>query len=59
MKFCEEQAGVDYAIALGTNNQLQLKAGEIIAKAKANFEQRLTPVVELMSTFFSKEEDAC
>ncbi len=59
MKYCEEQPGVDYAIAMGTNNQLQLKAGEIIAKAKANFEQRLTPVVELMSTFFSKEEDAC
>ena len=57
MKYCEEQAGVDYAIAMGTNNQLQLKAGEIIAKAKANYEQRLTPVVELMSTFFSKEED--
>ena len=57
MKYCEEQPGVDYAIAMATNSQLKLKAGDIIAKAKADYQQRLTPVVELMETFFSKEEE--
>ena len=33
LKFCEEQPLVDYAIAMGTNNQLKLRAGDIIAIA--------------------------
>ena len=56
-KFCEEQDGVDYAIAMGTNNQLKLRASDIIEKAKKDYEQRLEPVVELMDTLFAKEED--
>ena len=57
LKFCEEQSLVDYAIAMGNNSQLKLRAGDIIAKAKADYEAQLEPVVELMETFFSKEED--
>jgi hypothetical protein len=56
-KFCEDQEGVDYAIAMATNNQLKLRASDIIEKAKRDYEQRLEPVVELMDTFFAKEED--
>ena len=57
MNYCEEQPLVDYTIAMGTNNQLKLRAGDIIAKAKADYEQLLTPVIELMKTLFSKEEE--
>ncbi len=57
LKFCEKQPLVDYAIAMGTNSQLKLRAGDIIAKAKADYEAKLEPVVELMETVFSKEED--
>ena len=57
MNYCEEQPLVDYVIAMGTNSQLKLKSGDIIAKAKADYEAQLEPVVELMETFFSKEED--
>lgn len=56
-KFCEDQEGVDYAIAMATNNQLKLRASDIIEKAKRDYEQRLEPFVELMDTFFAKEED--
>ena len=56
-KFCEEEEGVDYAIAMGTNNQLKLRASDIIEKAQKDYEQRLEPVVELMDTLFAKEED--
>jgi hypothetical protein len=56
-KFCEEEDRVDYAIAMGTNNQLKLRASDIIEKSKRDYEQRLEPVVELMETLFAKEED--
>ena len=42
---------------MGTNSQLKLRAGDIIAKAKADYEAQLKPVVELMETLFSKEEE--
>ena len=48
---------VDYVIALATNNQLKLRADDIISKAKANYESKLEPVVELMETLFSKKEE--
>jgi hypothetical protein len=51
------QDRVDYAIAMGTNNQLKLRASDIIEKSKRDYEQRLEPVVELMETLFAKEED--
>ncbi len=57
MKFCEEQTGVDYVLAMATNSQLKLRASDIIEKAKADYEQRLDPVVELMETLFSKDEE--
>ncbi len=57
MKLCERQAGVDYVLAMATNSQLKLRASDIIEKAKADYELRLDPVVELMETFFSKDEE--
>ena len=57
MKFCEEQSGVDYVIAMATNSQLKLRASDIIEKAKVDYEQRLEPVVKLMDSLFSKDEE--
>ncbi len=57
MKFCEEEAGVDYVLAMATNSQLKLRASDTIEKAKRDYEQRLEPVNELMETLFSKDED--
>ncbi len=57
MKFCEEQADVDYVVAMATNCQLKLRASDIIEKAKADYEQRLAPVSKSMSTLFSQGED--
>ncbi len=57
MKFCEEEAGVDYVLAMATNSQLKLRASDTIEKAKRDYEQRLEPVTELMETLFSKDED--
>ena len=57
MNFCEEQTGVDYVLAMANNSQLKLRASDIIEKAKADYERRLDPVVELMETFFSKDEE--
>ncbi len=57
MKYCEGEAGVDYVLAMATNSQLKLRASDIIEKARADYEQRLEPVVELMETLFSKDED--
>ena len=57
MVWCEEQQRVDYILAMGTNNQLQLKASDIVEKAKADYESRLEPVTKLMSTFFSPDEE--
>ena len=56
-KFCEEEDGVDYAIAMGTNNQLKLRASDIIKKAKLDYERKLEPVTALMETLFSPEEE--
>ncbi len=42
---------------MGTNNQLKLRASDVIEKAKQEYEQILEPVVELMDSFFSKNED--
>jgi hypothetical protein len=57
MKFCESQAGVDYVLAMATNSQLKLRATDVIEKAKADYEQRLQPVTELMETLFSPDEE--
>jgi hypothetical protein len=53
MKFCEEQACVDYVIAMASNSQLKLRAMATIEKAKSDYEQRLEPVTKLMETLFS------
>ena len=42
---------------MGTNNQLQLRASDIVEKAKADYELRLEPVTQLMETFFSPDEE--
>ena len=42
---------------MSTNNRLKLRANDIIAKAKADYEAQLEPVVELMETLFSKQEE--
>ena len=42
---------------MGTNNQLQLRASDIIEKAKADYSLRLEPVTKLMSTLFSPNEE--
>ncbi len=57
MNFCEYQQGVDYVIAMATNRQLKLRAADVIAKAINDYEQRLEPVIELMDSLFSKNED--
>lgn len=57
MKFCEEQSGVDYVLALSTNSQLKMRALNTIEKAMADYNQRLEPVTSLMETLFSPEED--
>jgi hypothetical protein len=57
MKFCEAQSGLDYVLAMATNNQLKLRASDVIQKAKNDYEQRLEPVTELMEDLFSKDED--
>jgi hypothetical protein len=56
MSFCEEE-GVDYVIAMATNSQLKLRAGDVIEKAKNEYEENLFPVLELMDSLFSKDED--
>lgn len=57
MKWCEDKPKVDYILAMGTNNQLQLRASDIIEKAKADYKSRLEPVTKLMSTLFSPNEE--
>jgi len=57
MKYCEDQEKVDYVIAMATNNQLKLRASDTIEKAKQDYEQRLEPVVELMESLFTKDEE--
>ena len=55
--FCEKEEGVEYAIAMGTNSQLKLRASDIIEKAKNEYEEKLEPVIELMDSCFSKDKD--
>jgi hypothetical protein len=57
MVWCEEQQKIDYILAMGTNNQLKLRASDIIEKAKADYEIRLEPVTKLMETLFSPDEE--
>jgi hypothetical protein len=56
MKFCEEQAGVDYVIVMATNSQLKLRAMDIIEKEKSDYERRVEPVTKLIEMLFSAEE---
>lgn len=57
MNWCEQQPRVDYVLAMGTNNQLKLRASDILEKAKADYETRVEPVTKLMETFFSPDEE--
>ena len=57
MAWCESQIGVDYVLAMATNSQLKLRASDIIAKAKEDYETRLEPITKLMETFFSPDEE--
>jgi hypothetical protein len=56
MAWCESQKGVDYVLAMATNNQLKLRASDIIKKAQADYESRLKPVTKLRETLFSPDE---
>ena len=57
MKWCEDEPRIDYILAMGTNNQLQLRASDIVEKAKADYEIRLEPVTKLMENLFSPDEE--
>ena len=57
MRWCEEQIGVDYVLAMSTNSQLKLRASDVIEKAKIDYQQRLEPVTKMRSTLFSPEEE--
>lgn len=57
MSWCEDQTGVDYVFGMATNSQLRMKASDVIAKGKAEYEQRLSPVTSLMEELFSPNED--
>ena len=57
MAWCESQKGVDYILAMATNSQLNLRAGDVIEKAKTDYESRLEPVTKLMETLFSPDEE--
>ena len=58
MNWCEDEARIDYVLAMGTNNQLQLRADDIVEKAKADYSLRLEPVTKLMETLFSPNEES-
>jgi len=53
MSWCEDQKGVDYVFGMATNSQLRMRASDVIAKAKADYEQRLTPITCLMEELFN------
>ena len=57
MKWCEQKVKVDYVLAMGTNNQLQIRASDVVKKAKADYETRLEPITKLMETLFSPNEE--
>jgi len=46
-----------YVIAMATNSQLKLRASQTIVKAKNEYSSSLSPIVELMDSFFEKNED--
>jgi Transposase DDE domain group 1 len=57
MAFCEQEAGLEYVLAMASNNQLKLRATQVIEKATLDYLQRLEPVEELMETLFDKKEN--
>ena len=57
MNWCEQQPSIDYVLAMATNNQLKLRAADVIEKAKIDYEARLEPVTKLMETLFSTNEE--
>jgi hypothetical protein len=57
MSWCEDQTGVDYVFGLATNNQLRMRASDVIEKAGADYEQRLTPASSFLEQLFSPAED--
>ena len=57
MKWCSDEPRIDYILAMATNHQLQIRASDIVEKAKADYDSRLEPVTKLMETFFSPDED--
>ncbi|MDJ0647431.1 MAG: IS1380 family transposase [Xenococcaceae cyanobacterium MO_188.B19] len=57
MKWCEDEPRIDYILAMGTNNQLQIRASDVLEKAKADYEIRLEPVTKLMESLFSPDEE--
>jgi hypothetical protein len=57
MAFCEQKPGLDYILAMASNNQLKLRATSVIEKATADYQQRLEPVTELMETLFDRNSE--
>jgi hypothetical protein len=57
MSWCEAQTGIDYVFGLATNNQLRMRAFDVIKKASADYEQRLTPATSFLEQLFSPVED--
>ena len=57
MNWCEDEPRIDYVLAMGTNHQLQLRADDIVKKAKADYDSRLEPVTKLMETLFTPNEE--
>ena len=57
MSWCETQTGVDYVFGLATNSQLRMRASDVIEKASADYEQRLTPATSFLEQLFQPEED--
>lgn len=57
MSWCEDQTGVDYVFGLASNNQLRMRAFDVIEKASADYEQRLTPATSFLEQLFRPEED--
>lgn len=57
MSWCEAQVGVDYVFGLATNSQLRMRASDVVKKASADYEQRLTPATSFLEHFFQPEED--
>ena len=57
MSWCETQTGVDYVFGLATNSQLRMRAFDVIEKASADYEQRLTPATSFLEQVFSPGED--